>query len=86
MAQAALTSPLTLDPTEAVTLRLRRFVGECDARVVQVTVVMLDAGGNIVGERTIQADSAAVKTWLTNQETTILNALLNKLGISGTIT
>lgn len=85
MAQATLDAPLTLDPTQAFTLRLRRFVGECDARVVQITVVMLDAQGKIVGERTIQADGVAVRNWLTNQETTILNALLSKLGITGTV-
>lgn len=85
MVRATLDAPMTLDPQTAVTLKLRRFTAECDSRVIQITIVMVDDQGKIVGERTIQADGAQVNTWITNQEAVILNRLLAKLGVTGTI-
>jgi hypothetical protein len=85
MAQATLDAPLTLDPTQAVKLKIMSFNTECDARVVTIRFAMLDASGKVVSERTVQADGAQVQTWITNQETTIYNRLLAKLGVTGTI-
>ena len=85
MAQATQDAPLTLDPTQATKLRIKSFTAECDSRAVSIVVHYLDAGDQIVAEKTIQVDGAQVNTWMTAQETTIYTRLLAKLGVTGTI-
>jgi hypothetical protein len=85
MAQANLDSPLTLDPQQVTTLRLRQAVLDFERMVVLITVDMVDSGGRVRDVRVIEADGAQVATYVGNQAGTILTRLLAKLGVTGTI-
>jgi hypothetical protein len=76
MAQATLDAPLTLDPQTVTVLRLRHATLDFDRMVVQITVDMVDAGGVVREVRVVEADGAAVATYVGNQATTILTRLL----------
>lgn len=83
--QATLTSPLTLNPTQATALVIESFSVEPDAGVITVRFKLVDAGGNIVDRRIVTSNAPNVQTWIANQTATIYNALLSKLGVTGTV-
>lgn len=83
--QATLSAPLTLNPQQAVVLVIESFTVEPDAGVLTVRYRLVDSGGNLLERRTVTSNAPNVQTWITNQTTTIYNALLNKLGLTGTV-
>lgn len=82
---ATLDAPLTLDPQQAITLKLRQTMVDHTERVVILYFDLIDGGGNVVAQRRLTADGAQVQAWITAQETTIYQRLLSKLGVTGTI-
>ncbi len=85
MSIATLSSPLTLDPRQAVTLSVRVFKADCDSDEVQAVVVYKDSGGNVIFTDSIQLTGPQVVTWIANQEATILTRYLAQKGLTGTI-
>lgn len=85
MAEATLSSPLTINPAQAVKLRVRATRVDHVARVVGVTVEYVDAGGNVVHRETDQLSGPQVETWISNQEATLLNRWLARKGLTGTV-
>lgn len=85
MAQATLTSPLTLDPREAVKLKVRVTKVDHTARVVGVTIDYLDASNAVIKTVQRQLSGAQVETWIGNQESTILSRFMAAEGLTGTI-
>lgn len=83
--QATLDSPLTLDPLQAVTLKIVNTVIDHGARQVSITFELVDDTGKLLQRRTIVADGAQVQTWINNQEATIYSRLLAKLNVTGTV-
>lgn len=86
MAEATLSQPLTLNPTQATKLVLVSATPEFAAGVMHITFDMFAANGTLIERRTITADGAAVKTWVANAEATIYTRLLAKLGVNGVVT
>lgn len=85
MAEATLSSPLTLDPRQAVKLRVRSMTVDHVARVVGVTIDYVDSGGVVVLTVQRQLTGVQVDTWIGNQEATILNRYLATVGLTGTV-
>jgi hypothetical protein len=83
--KATLDTPLTLDPQQAVDVDIVSTQIDHKARVLIVTFDLLDSNGNAIARRTATAGGAQVQTWIGNQETTIYQRLLAKLGLTGTI-
>lgn len=83
--KATLSAPLTLNPQQATELVVTRALLNFESRTVAIDFELRDVGGAVVSRRSIEVSTNAVKNWLTNQETTIYNALLTKLGITGTV-
>jgi uncharacterized lipoprotein YmbA len=85
MAEATLDSPHTLDPRQAVKLRVRAMQVDHVARVVGVTIDYVDAGGVVIHTVQRQLSGAQVQTWIANQEATILSRFLAAEGLTGTV-
>lgn len=85
MAEATLTSPLTLDPRQAIKLRVRMFKAEDAAGTVNVVIDYVDSGGIVVKTDSDQLTGAPIATWISNQESTILTRYLAKKGLAGTV-
>lgn len=85
MARVTLDEPLTLDPQQATRLEIRSAQIDFDARVVIIQVDLVGANGRTLARREVTADGAQVQTWINNQESTIYQRLLAKLGVTGTI-
>ena len=86
MAQVTLDAPLTLNPLAATRIVLRHSVIEHGPNVVQVAFDLVDANGAVLEQRRLTLTGAAIQTWIANQESTLLTRLLNRLGVTGTIT
>lgn len=84
MKTATLSNPMPIDKP-ATTLKITHAVVDFVGNAIHAHAQMVDADGNVVAHRTLVLDSAAVKTWIANQENTLLNALMTKLVVSGTI-
>lgn len=87
MAQANLTAPITLDPTQASSIKLQsvRFDYTSTPHQLFLLFAYLDGVGNVVNTREVVASDAAVQTYMANQETNILTRLMARLGLTGTI-
>lgn len=85
MAEATLTAPHTLDPRQAVKLRVRSMHVDNVSRVVGVTIEYVDAGGVVIHTAQRQLSGAQVDTWIANQEGPILTRYLAAVGLTGTI-
>lgn len=85
MAQATLSSPLTLDPRQAVTLRVRGFKVDDVERAVMVLIDYVDSGGTVIRTDTQKLTGAQVDTWISNQESTLLTRYLAAKGLTGTV-
>jgi hypothetical protein len=85
MAEATLSAPHTIDPRQAVKLRVRTMQVDHIARVVGVTIDYVDAGGVVVYTVQRQLSGAQVDTWIANQEGTILTRYLAVIGLAGTV-
>lgn len=82
---ATLDADLTVNPSKARKLVLETTVIDHLAKAITINVTLTDVNGVTVDARTLTIKTAAVATWIGNQETTILNALLAKLGVTGVI-
>jgi hypothetical protein len=85
MAEATLTSPLTLDPQQAVKLRFADATIDFVTRTVFARYELVDNAGAVIAQRTMKLTGAQVQTWITNQENTLYTRLLAQLGVTGTI-
>jgi hypothetical protein len=85
MAQATLTSPLTLDPQTAAKLVIKRATLDFQDRTVVIHYDMLDSNGRVIERRSTIASGAQVQTYITNQESTIYTRLLAQLNVTGTV-
>lgn len=83
--QATLSAPLTLNPQQAAVLVLRSTTIDHPGKQVIVRFALIGAGGAVLDTREVVISDAATVTWLTAQESTILNALLTKMGVTGTV-
>lgn len=84
--QATLSAPLTLDPTQATVLVVDSFQADPQAGMLTVVYRLVDSSGNTVARRTATSNASSVQTWIANNTATIYNALLSKLGVTGTVT
>ncbi len=85
MAVATLSAPLTLDPRQAVTLRVRTTKVDHDTRVVGVAIDYIDAGGNVVHTVSRQLSGAQIESWISNQESALLTRYMAAAGLTGTV-
>ncbi len=85
MAEATLDAPHTLDPRQATKLRVRAMNVDDIARVVQVTIDYLDAGGAVIQTVQRQLSGAQVDAWISSQEGTVLLRYLAAVGLTGTV-
>lgn len=85
MAEATLSAPLTLDPRQATKLRVR--VSEVDhiTRTVTVLIDHLDSNGNVIHFVRRTLSGPQVETWISNQETTLLNRYMAVANLTGTV-
>ena len=85
MSTATLSSPLTLDPRQAVTLRVRGFKVDDVGRAVTVMIEYVDSVGVVIKTDQQKLTGAQVDTWIANQESTLLTRYLAAMGLTGTV-
>jgi hypothetical protein len=85
MAEATLDNPLTLDPRQATRLRVRFSEVDHLNRTVTVFIDHLDTNGNVLHFVRRTLSGPQVETWISNQETTLLNRYMAAANLTGTI-
>lgn len=83
MKTATLNTPQSLDPREATSIRLVGAHLVFSTGELQLAYEMVDAQGAAIAKRVVRVPAAV---YVGNQEQTILNALLTRLGLAATVT
>lgn len=85
MAKVLLDAPLVLNPQQALRLELRSTEIDHVQNTLRTVVFLYDSNDNFVELRVIPLSGSAVRTWIENNEPTLLNRLMMKMGITGSL-
>jgi hypothetical protein len=85
MPQALLSAPLPVNPEQATRIVLRSSLLEHGANAMLVTFDLVNASGAVVESRALTLSGAAITTWFATNEPILVQRLLTRLGLSGTI-
>lgn len=82
---ATLDAALVLNPIQATKIHLINTTIDHISNKIHVHFELINTNGATVERRVITVDGTAVQNWISNQEITIMNRLMLKMGVTGSI-